>query len=437
MTVDTISESKEYSSIWEMYGLKANPFSSDPLLVSGGILSMDCFTGRKKESDRMSMHFRSLGGSRLLVVGDVGVGKTSFVNFVRKSAIDKGGYFSPIGEIKIESNWTAADFILNTLSTIYYTLELRQQQKYVDKEILEELKKIARIISINKNIGGNVGVGIFSFGGSYGRETILNTNFNSTALIEFLKKTINEIQKSTKKDIILHYNNLENLKENKIKTLFNDLRDFLQIPNVQFVFVGNLVVSGIIRSIPRVSSIFSETIQLETLSYEEVLEILRKRMNDLSISSKLKIITPFDDSAIKELYKLYEGNLRSILTSLESAVIASFKNVPFILDKNDLATILNKELKSTYLKHINETPLKVIHNMVLYKEITNKSIAENLKMSPSNISNYLHTLEENGCVVVRRKNGKDKFWSVEPKLKWLLLKEDEEAKKQKHLSVSI
>ena len=76
----------DFSDIWELYGLKENPFSTNPLLVLGGVIPITCFLGREKELERITKQFRSKGGSRTLIIGDFGVGKTSFVNFARYKA---------------------------------------------------------------------------------------------------------------------------------------------------------------------------------------------------------------------------------------------------------------------------------------------------------------------------------------------------------------
>ena len=63
------------------------------------------------------------------------------------------------------------------------------------------------------------------------------------------------------------------------------------------------------------------------------------------------------------------------------------------------------------------------------EEITNKSLATGTNTAQSNISKYLKHLQNLGYVEVKRKSGKDKFWTVAPKIKWVLLEEP----KQKHI----
>ena len=80
--------------VWELYGVHSDPFSTAPILVKGGVIPLDCFVGRDEQIKQLGKIFGSRGGSRILISGDVGVGKTSFVNIVRRHAIDMG--FFPI-----------------------------------------------------------------------------------------------------------------------------------------------------------------------------------------------------------------------------------------------------------------------------------------------------------------------------------------------------
>src|SRR3989344_3021216 len=108
---------------WELYGVKENPFSISPLLVKGGAIPIDSFVGRKEHIERLSKIIASKGGSRTFIYGDIGIGKTSFVNVVRSSAYEKG-FFTHFKEITAQEGWGADDFILNTLSAIYSSLKL-------------------------------------------------------------------------------------------------------------------------------------------------------------------------------------------------------------------------------------------------------------------------------------------------------------------------
>ena len=41
--------------IWELYGVRSNPFSSAPILVKGGIIPLECFVGRNEQIKQLSL----------------------------------------------------------------------------------------------------------------------------------------------------------------------------------------------------------------------------------------------------------------------------------------------------------------------------------------------------------------------------------------------
>lgn len=408
------------ATIWSLYGLKSNPFSIVPILVRGGDLKPNCFVGRKEELLKLSRQFRSTGGSRTLVTGEVGVGKTSFVNVARYKAIDDGTHFSPLQEIAVQENWEPVDFVMNTFYAIYSTLVSESSESLLKKDTYKQLETLAGV-SILSGTGFSINILGNGVGVSSGRSEQVHLTF--LALKDLFTKIINELHEKTGKETILHYNNLERIKENKVRSLFEDLRDFMETPHVHFVFVGNHIVGGIINGLPRVSSILSENIQIKKLTLTEVKEVIDLRLKYLAIEG-LNTTRPYEESALKILYELYDGNIRDILNSLGTAVISITTNMPVRLNANETATIL-KRLAEDRLKAASLQPKakEIVKEMVKHEEITNKGLADATNTRRPNISGYLRDLYEAGFILVKRKNGKDKYWAVEPRLKWLLLEE--------------
>ena len=100
----------ESESIWALYGLKGNPFSTKPLSIYGGDIPLETFFGRQRELQHLMRIVASSENSRVLVSGDVGVGKTTFVNYIRSTLAQKKYFITP-REIPVQSNWTADDFL--------------------------------------------------------------------------------------------------------------------------------------------------------------------------------------------------------------------------------------------------------------------------------------------------------------------------------------
>lgn len=414
----------DVESIWELYGLKTNPFSTSPLLVQGGVLPIGCFFGREAELKRLARVFSSGGGNRLLVCGDVGVGKTTLVNFARYTAFQKD-YFTPFKEIAVRSNWTADSFILNTLYAIFTTLKLRGNN-IISSDLFSRLQNLVELSAVETKVtAGSVSVLGSGVGGEVTESRRAASSPASLALTDFAQEVFAGIREKTGKDVILHYNNLERLDEKKLKELFEDLRDFFQSSNVNFVFVGNLTVHAMVLSLPRVSSIMSDTpILLPELSFEEINEILKRRIEKLRISEDLNFVIPYREDAIKTLFKLYGGNIRNILNSLSTAIVELTNEKPIILESKSLARTLRLVIEQRYLTDLSPRARDVLREAVNHNEVTNKALASKLNIARSNTSTYIRDLESRGCIYLRRKDGKDKYWSVEPKIKWLLLGKD-------------
>jgi DNA-binding MarR family transcriptional regulator len=412
-----MEDTNYFRNIWEIYGLKDNPFSTSPLLVKGGTLPIDCFVGRIEQVGRLGRAISSKGGSRIFVYGDVGVGKTSFVNYVRFKALERN-YFTPFKEIAIQEDWSPDDFILNTLSAIYATLNIIKDRP-IEKKLFSQLETLLGITSSDSDIG----ISIAGVGGNYAKYKKSGSKITITSLQNFFEEIIKSIIKNMQNEVIIHYNNLELLSEKKVKTIFNNLRDFFQINGIHFIFIGNLSTHSIIQSMPRVSSIFSDSpIQIENLSKEEITKIIGKRFEFLKIKD-LTYIVPYTIECLDTLYSLMNGNIRYILNSLSTAISEITQEKPIILTPNDLSIILKMVLDKRYLTNLTNREKEVLFEIVRYKEITNKSLSDKLKIHRPNISNYLKNLEKKGCIYLKRQNGKDKFWSAEHRIRWSLLKQ--------------
>jgi len=409
--------------IWELYGLRSNPFSTSPILVKGGNLPLECFIGRQEQIKQLGKILGSRGGSRSLVFGDVGVGKTSFVNVVRHYAIDKG-YFSPFKEIATQSDWTSDEFILNTLAGIYATLQVLKNRP-ISRDTYSRLEALLDVGFSDTNLN----LEILGFGGGIAKDRKMATSITSFALTNFFAHVCQEIIEETNHEIIIHYNNLELLSEKNIKNLFENLRDFFQTDGIHFVFVGNLTIKGYFHSIPRFSSIMTDTpTNIETFTLDEIKEIIRKRFETMKIEG-LEYVVPFTEDCLKILFDLWGGNIRHILNSLSTAVYELTEEKPVIIDENVLARTLKSVLDKRYYSRITPRAKDVLMEIVKRKEITNKALSDKLEIPRSNISGYLKDLEQAGCIHLRRKTGKDKFWSADPSIKWALLKEKKDVQK--------
>ncbi|MBI4450961.1 ATP-binding protein, partial [Candidatus Woesearchaeota archaeon] len=412
-----------------MYGLNSDPFFTEPLSIFGGDIDIRVgFVGREEEVRRLQTIIGSSGGARILITGEVGVGKTTFVNYVRAYAPPKR-FFTPLKEIQTQPEWTGADFILNTLAAIHTTIKLRSDlnPKQISSEIWRKLELLVEVVERKDR---TFSVDLLGAGGGYGTSTTLNIPVPAiNPLHAFFEQVVNELQKIGFQEIILCYNNLEVIESKDLIRLFNSIRDFMQTRYAKFIFIGGLSVPDVMNSIPRVQSIMSESpIVLQKLSLKELKELLEKRIRYLTIGG-LVAKKPYEDDAIGNLYALHNGNLRYILNSMSIAFKEIVKDVPLVLSAEDIKRILPEVARKRWLNKLTPAEQEVLMYILKEGEANNKKIAADLKKHKQNISPITRKLAEL-CAIKCKTDGTEKFFSVEHSIKWFLLEDKGKHEKQ-------
>jgi len=83
-----VTEGRLTQNLWERFGFRDNPYDTRALSLSpeSALSVAAAFVGRDKSSTEWQLltnFLRNPGGGCVAVEGDVGVGKTTFVNFHR------------------------------------------------------------------------------------------------------------------------------------------------------------------------------------------------------------------------------------------------------------------------------------------------------------------------------------------------------------------
>lgn len=409
--------------IWEVYGLRSNPFSTNPLLVIGGNIPIDSFFGRAQELKQLEGLILNNSNSRVLVYGDIGIGKTTLANYVRWSLFSKNNYFTPFPEIGVQEDWDVNDFILNSIGAIYDTINLITG--LAEKLEPMTLVQMETLVGTRRGEGEGFSGSAAGFGAGHQKSTSVGTpQLTTTNLTNLFRKIIAELKNLGFEGVIIHYNNLELIRERgekRFKYIFQGIRDFIQTDGVHFIFVGDLTVYPLFQSIPRLEQTFhSPPIYLQSFKLREIWAIINKRIRALSIA-KVNSVNPVTEEAVKLLFELYSGNIRSIFRSLSAAVTNSATARTIVFTEDMVKNSLSDQAKNRYLPHLNNSEKKILNRMLQTKEITNTKLAKYFQMKPQNISNILKKLKEVGCIRLSRISGREKFYVVSAPVKWLLL----------------
>lgn len=418
---------------WEQFGLKENPYDMHPLLEGGDLPIVEAFVGRKKERKYLNDLFLSDNRVCLTICGNVGVGKTSITNFQKftwKYLEKEKPLFSFRREIEAhESNLNKKSFILEIIASVLREIEL------VDPELLTNsdfLMKLNQMINITRTLGLSGSVSAGAFGLSFQSDVTEKQNIQPFYLsMASLEQQFNDLLQFilTHKiagiqyqGLIVHTNNFEiamNANKKKVLQFFAEIRDFLQTSHVYFIFLGpNNFFKEIIAKELRVRSIFEQTpIILPPLSKDELIQALNKRLELLQSPTAQTIVKPVEDAVIAELYDMFSGDIRMIMSSLKDVVTYLSDKLTNTLTVNEAMFFLGKERLSHIEETLTEEQMKVLAYIVSQeKPITQKQIAENLKKDQRNVAHYyFKPLIEHDVIEVKNETGKQKYWGLTKK----------------------
>ncbi len=406
--------------IWARYGFKGNPFDTAALSASAGVLLpvSKAIVGRDMESSESKMLLsivRSSGGARTVVEGDVGVGKTTFVNYHRYlwevEAEDK--LLTPSTEISISENQTVSIFVSNIVGAVLSKIVLLKGEKHVhDRPLLHELFLLNRVFT-HRSL--DIQASLFGFGAGVGRSSEASVPEPSEVqLITYLKALVEEVKKLGFKGIFLHLDNMElaSLRNPEAtRTLFNRLRDVLQIPDIYYVFVGPRgFFNDIINPNERVRSVFSGfPVCLMPLTKEQVVSALEKRYEILS-EARGRFIRPVDNTLVDYLYDLYDGKMRFILDAISSVVVnlplIGAETLDFASAKGFLAELVIGKLK----QELTGKEWDVLRAVVNLGTFTNADVSRKLKQHRQNVSKYFNTLLDKRIIYPHHRDGRQIYY---------------------------
>lgn len=386
----------ESDIVWPKYGLRESPYSTSPVRLVGILPIQKVFSGRKEEAESLRKIIYSKNSSRNLIVGDFGVGKTTFANFIRwELAIKKeknANYLTTSTEIKIQPDWGAIEFLLSTLTSIYTSSIVFN---WAGKGIkLRSVEKIKAYVSVSKQrtIQGNVWV----IGGGYGESKNNPIQLSAEILESLLHEVCQEVQEKGKQ-MIIPYDNLENAEIKKLGEFFRSIRDYLQIEGLHTFFLGPTEAISSLESFGQVHSIFSRPIILKPLLEENVLEILSKRCSVLK-SEGGNYIKPYDDKTVTQLYNKLNHNIRFTFKILEDATLHSEKKAPCQICMKDILAVQERE-KQEIMSSLTETQLRIVSALLETPKLSQKELSTRTGIGITNLTTPVRELSKRGLIV--------------------------------------
>jgi hypothetical protein len=386
---------------WNDYGLYKNPFELCAV-EKDGVVPLETFEGRIPERQTLKQATETKSRSLNLVFGEAGVGKTSFGNYVRQKMLS--GYFTHIREIDCQPGLSTSEFVACILYYVYLTIDKTQETK------LDAIKK--NLQPIYEAYISNSAAAKFSY----------------HYLVEQLRSTANEIKKNGYKGIIVHANNLENFVQEDdkfFKKFVSAARDLFLIDGCHYIFVGNREATDCFYADSKVKTIVSTAIQINNLTLPDIKAVIKNRYAANEIKT-YKLVEPIADDTIEFLYNAHNGNIREILSALETAVLYAQRDI-----KQDI--IITPPIAKRTLRIFAENTIEsfspktydVLKFIIKKKEATNTEISNELNIIPQNTSSYLRELKKADFITLLKKSKRKKIFAAKFKSIWLSFPKDE------------
>lgn len=417
-------------NLWERYGFSANPFDTRALSLSQGAwLSVNnAYVSRKNGSEAASVltnFFRNPGGGRIVVEGEPGVGKTTFVNYHRhqweSEATDK--LLTPATEISMQEYWGERDFLLNMMSALMSRLRLDLGEKRFSKDLLmQEITAICGVL-ITKEGGFSIGGQALGTGVSIGRTSNKKVQIGDLTnhhLRQYFSLLVQQAKKQ--KNVVgltFHFNNLELLGQKGpqlLRFLFEKVRDVLQEPDVYFIFVGYKgMFQQVIVPSERVRSIFFDTpVYLIPLDIEEIESIIERRYELLALPDK-KWIRPVEDRVVQHLHQMFNGKIRYVMNAITTLInrIPESYSQPLGVEKamEIISSLLTSELK----KNLTEEGTKMFFIAIELGRFTNSSFVKKSGKSKQSINKYIQLFLRHEYMHLSEIVGRNHFYEIDPR----------------------
>ena len=421
-------------NLWERWGFTGDPFDTNPLPINygSGLSVVTAYIARGGVLDPGSVmrnFFKNPGGGRIVVEGEPGVGKTTFVNYHRYEweFQAKPPLLSPVSHISVQKDWEEEDFLLSLLSSLSARIRLEMKEKQATKDPL--LKEVSAITGVQLEEDGELSLSLTIAGTGAGvnqprKSAVKVGKMTAIDLRSYLSRLVTKVrQKLGYAGVIFHLDNLELLKqkdETRLRQFFEDIRDTTQEPHVYFIFVGYKgMYQEVIVPAPRVRSIFfDKPLNIEPLSVKQVHEIIAKRY-ELLAGPRKRWIKPVEDAVIDHYYETFEGKIRYVMNAVTSLVSHLPDSYAETLTMDKAGELLRAIQMSEISARLSKVEIEVFLAAVGLRRFTPTALGKATGKSKQLIQKYLKTLLECRYLTHAEKVGRSQYYEVEPRFQIL------------------
>jgi len=407
---------------WLRFGLSTNPYFVEALSSADeGPRPISLFQGRSEQGRQLASTIASEESSLCLVEAPSGVGKSTFVNYVKHRLRER--YFAPPVEVGVQSNWTAQHVVLGAVDAIVrHASDVHPQKKWSEREF-PAISRARELVMTVQRAGWspNLGISLFGAGPSIGVSPTVSTQppllgpVLSPAFLEEVVREARTLSLPPTEGVILHVNNLDTLlasSPRSARTLISDLRDFFGVSGTHWVLVGPPGLrSNAIAPERRVLTFVKETVELDKLPLGDVEKLLEKRYRHYK--TRPKWTEPTAPELISKLYREFGGDLRGMLNALSVSHRfydpVDIRPMPHEFGLGTLSAFYRRRLEASLAP---KTHAVLAHLVDLRRDEFTQDDAASIERHQSNRSRRFAELEQEDAVRLLRSEGPRKIYTL-------------------------
>ena len=402
-------------TFWQDFGLEANPYDSKPLLTNKEDRRL--FVGREKELQKLDTILRGDISGIILVEGEIGVGKTSFVNISQYDAWKKCKVLPAFEKIELTKNMDSTNFMLSVFSNMIFNLEKSLDCRSLMKYTIHKDARTLITQSIDKGWGGNFTIAGFGGGVNSKQTTTMPPTVLLPSVLNLMDKWIEFVIEKTDFDaIVMVIDNLDIMSDDHIIDFLNSMRDnLLGRKHIWWIIIGEKGLLSIIeRKAHRVGEIIAgKPIIIEPMSENEINKMIKIRYQNLTIKNNMPLIIP--NEIIKTLYEVSKGETRYILkqsTDLIHAFITDFptiRRIPLQMAQRILFTDAQKRIVAADLTNRQYELLERTAKINIFQLKDFKKFKLNSRQA---LKDYVDKFLNLNFVIKKETNGKEVYYKT-------------------------
>lgn len=398
-------------NLWHICNLRESPYFQETLGADTHRYPLSLFVGRAAETRRLLTTIGSSASSRQAVGGAPGVGKTTLVQSVKGAALE-AGYWTTDRLVPFAPDDTT-EAVLGRLLAGLYDAILTARPMAVADPAMQAAQQLVRVARLE---GGGASLSVLGVGGGFTRSVSSAVPPHATMVDgpRIIRDLLLLARAGGTRGVLLHLNNLENLGERDARRaaeILRSLRDPVLLQDGLHILLAGTaeMVNVVTGTFAQVRSVFASPIHLAPLSADQVLELLDARYAHLRLAPRKPIVAPVAPAAIRALYPMFRGDLRSLFKVLEegSSLLLGVTRAGASIPLAELRPALRQRFTSVVatLEPRRQKQLQLWARKDVDSLQTQRSLKTLWKVSQPAVSSAVKALEGDGFVVALPREG--------------------------------